>query len=118
MIVDYVRLALATGLVLMPGYLVARAFGQRGLAPALAWCFATLFLAWSAVFLLHRTVGFAASTLAAIGFAAEDRPANPARLLLLWSLRLRAALFRGERGAMYAQGASFLASGDVPALLS
>jgi len=41
-----------------------------------------------------------------------------ARLLLLWSLRLRALFFRGERGAMYDEGARFLASGDVQALLS
>jgi N-acetylglucosaminyl-diphospho-decaprenol L-rhamnosyltransferase len=41
-----------------------------------------------------------------------------ARLLLLWSLRLRALFFRGERGAMYDEGAHFLASGDVQALLS
>jgi GT2 family glycosyltransferase len=46
------------------------------------------------------------------------REAARARLVLLWSLRLRATLFRGERGAMYAEGACFLASGDVPALLS
>jgi hypothetical protein len=69
-IVDYVRLALATGVVLLPGYLVARAFGQRGLAPALAWCFGALFLAWSAVFVLHRTVVFAALVLTAIGLGA------------------------------------------------
>jgi N-acetylglucosaminyl-diphospho-decaprenol L-rhamnosyltransferase len=54
-------------------------------------------------------------------FLAKNRgpaEAERARLLLLWSLRLRALLFRGERGARYADGASFLASGDVPALLS
>ena len=54
-------------------------------------------------------------------FLAKNRgptEAAHARLLLLWSLRLRALLFRGERGAMYADGASFLAAGDVPALLS
>ena len=54
-------------------------------------------------------------------FLAKNRGATEAaraRLLLLWSLRLRALLFRGERGARYADGASFLASGDVPALLS
>lgn len=46
------------------------------------------------------------------------REAGRARLLLLWSLRLRALLFRGQRGAIYADGAAFLASGDVSALLS
>jgi N-acetylglucosaminyl-diphospho-decaprenol L-rhamnosyltransferase len=41
-----------------------------------------------------------------------------ARVLLLWSLRLRTLAFRGQRGAMYEEGARFLASGDVQALLS
>jgi GT2 family glycosyltransferase len=45
------------------------------------------------------------------------KEAARARLLLLWSLRLRSLLFRGERGKSYREGASFLASGDVPALL-
>jgi hypothetical protein len=43
--------------------------------------------------------------------------AERARRLLLWSLRLRGLAFRGERGARYRDGARFLASGDVPALL-
>jgi GT2 family glycosyltransferase len=46
-----------------------------------------------------------------------QKEAERARLLLLWSLRLRAVLFRGERGASYREGARFLASGHVPALL-
>jgi hypothetical protein len=45
------------------------------------------------------------------------REAGRARLLLLWSLRLRSLVFRGDRGETYREGASFLASGDVPALL-
>jgi GT2 family glycosyltransferase len=45
------------------------------------------------------------------------KEAARARLLLLWSLRLRSLVFRGERGQSYRDGASFLASGDVPALL-
>jgi len=43
--------------------------------------------------------------------------AERARKLLLLSLRLRAAAFRGERGRMYAEAARWLASGDVPTLL-
>jgi N-acetylglucosaminyl-diphospho-decaprenol L-rhamnosyltransferase len=46
------------------------------------------------------------------------REAERARRLLLWSLRLRALAFRGERGAAYRDGARFLSSGDVDALLS
>jgi hypothetical protein len=67
---DYLRLALATGVVLLPGWLVARGLGQRGLSAALAWTFGALFLAWAAVFVLHRTVGLALGILAAIGVAA------------------------------------------------
>jgi hypothetical protein len=43
--------------------------------------------------------------------------AERARKLLVVSLRLRGLLFRGERGAMYRQGARFLASGSAEALL-
>jgi N-acetylglucosaminyl-diphospho-decaprenol L-rhamnosyltransferase len=46
------------------------------------------------------------------------RQAERARRLLLWSLRARALLFRGERRRSYRDGARFLASGDVRSLLS
>lgn len=45
------------------------------------------------------------------------RVAERARRLLLASLRLRGLVFRGERGRTYRDGAAWLASGDVPALL-
>jgi GT2 family glycosyltransferase len=45
------------------------------------------------------------------------REAERARRLLLAALRLRALVFRGERGERYRAGARFLASGDVQALL-
>ena len=43
--------------------------------------------------------------------------AERARKLLLRSLQLRGALLRGDRGRVYREGADWLASGDVPALL-
>jgi GT2 family glycosyltransferase len=43
--------------------------------------------------------------------------AERARRLLLAALRLRGILFRGERGLAYREGAAWLASGRVPALL-
>lgn len=43
--------------------------------------------------------------------------AERARLLLLVALRLRGALFRGERGRMYRDAAGWLGSGRVPELL-
>jgi GT2 family glycosyltransferase len=46
------------------------------------------------------------------------REAERARRLLLAALRLRALLFRGERGARYREGARFLASGDVRSLIT
>jgi GT2 family glycosyltransferase len=46
------------------------------------------------------------------------RDAERARRLLLAALRVRAVLFRGERRQAYREGARFLASADVRALLS
>jgi N-acetylglucosaminyl-diphospho-decaprenol L-rhamnosyltransferase len=46
------------------------------------------------------------------------REAERARRLLLVSLSLRAAVFRGERGRRYREGVAFLASGRVRTLLS
>jgi GT2 family glycosyltransferase len=45
------------------------------------------------------------------------RDAERARRLLLWSLRLRGVLFRGERGRMYRDLGSWLASGSALQLL-
>ena len=44
------------------------------------------------------------------------REAERARRLMLWALRLRGVLFRGERGRMYRDTASWLASGSAPQL--
>ena len=46
------------------------------------------------------------------------RDAERARRLLLAALRMRAIVFRGERGARYREGARFLASGDARSLTS
>ena len=46
-----------------------------------------------------------------------DAYAERARTLLLVALRLRGALYRGERGRMYRDGAAWLASGRVGELL-
>ena len=45
------------------------------------------------------------------------RAAERARRLLLTACRLRAAVFRGERGRMYGDAAAWLGSGDVATLL-
>ena len=70
MILEYLRLAGATVLVLLPGYLVAWALGQRGAAPGFAWAFASLFAAWAVVFVVHATISLALAILAAIGVVA------------------------------------------------
>jgi N-acetylglucosaminyl-diphospho-decaprenol L-rhamnosyltransferase len=53
-------------------------------------------------------------------FTAKHRGLNEAervRRLLLWALRLRALVFRGERGAQYRDGVRFLSSGSARTLL-
>jgi GT2 family glycosyltransferase len=47
-----------------------------------------------------------------------DAYAERARRLLLVALRIRGVLFRGDRGRMYREAASWLASGRVPELLA
>ena len=66
----YLRLAFGTLCVLAPGWAVARAFGQRGAAPLVAWACACVFVAWSVVFTLHRSITLAAGVLAVIFAAA------------------------------------------------
>jgi hypothetical protein len=70
MIVDYVRLAFATGVVLLPGFLIARALGQRSASAGIAWAFLALFVAWAVVFAVHGTIRLAAGILAGIGVSA------------------------------------------------
>ena len=70
MILEYIRLAFATFLVLLPGKLVARALGRRSVSAALAWSLACIFVAWSAVFILHRSIHLALALLLVIGVLA------------------------------------------------
>ena len=54
-------------------------------------------------------------------FAAKHRGLREAerlRRLLLWSVRVRALVYRGERRRQYREGVRFLSSGDVRTLLS
>jgi hypothetical protein len=67
---EYIRLAFATGVVLLPGYLVAWALGQRGVSPGFVWAFGCLFLAWAAVFVVHGTISLAVSIMTVIGLVA------------------------------------------------
>ena len=68
--IEYLRLAVATLLVLLPGRLVGRALGQRSTAATLVWALACLFVAWAVVFVVHGTIWLAIGVLAAICAAA------------------------------------------------
>src|SRR2546423_10008470 len=67
---DYLRLAVGTLLVLAPGRLIARALGQRSSSATLAWAAAAVFVAWAVVFLVHGTVWLAVGVLGAIAAVA------------------------------------------------
>ena len=62
----YLRLAFGTACVLAPGWAVARAFGQRATSAVLAWALACVFVAWTAVFVLHRSIHLAVAVLAVL----------------------------------------------------
>jgi hypothetical protein len=65
-VIVYLRLAFGTLCVLAPGFAVARAFGQRSISAVLAWTMASVFVAWAAVFALHRSIHLAVAVLAVI----------------------------------------------------
>lgn len=93
--IDYIRLAFATAVVLAPGALVARALGTRSTSATVAWGLAAIFAAWSVVFAIHSSLGAAAWLLAVIGVVA-----------LLAGARRRLPVVRpGLRGLVFAMGA-------------
>jgi hypothetical protein len=69
-VIEYLRLAFGTVVVLLPGVAVARALGQRSTSATLAWALACIFVAWTAVFALHRSIHLAVVVLAALLVAA------------------------------------------------
>ncbi len=56
--IEYLRLAFATCIVLFPGRLAARALGLRDTASTVALGLACVFVAWAVVFTVHATVWF------------------------------------------------------------
>lgn len=93
----YVRLALATTLLLLPGWLVGRAFGLRGPASAIAWTFASLFVAWGATFAVGGDATLALGIHAAFGlvalpFAIRGRH-HPGQVPHLWAIGAAGILF-------------------------
>ena len=64
--IDYLRLAFGTIVVLLPGLAVARALGQRSVSAVFAWALAAAFVAWAVVFTVHSNIKLAVLVLAAI----------------------------------------------------
>jgi hypothetical protein len=64
--IDYLRLAFGTIVVLLPGFAIARALGQRSVSAVLAWALAAAFVAWAVVFTVHSNIELAVLVLAAI----------------------------------------------------
>jgi hypothetical protein len=69
-VTELVRLAFGTAVVLAPGWLVARALGQRGAAATLAWGLAAIFAAWAVTFAVHGSIALTLALLLAVGVAA------------------------------------------------
>jgi len=82
-ILDYLRLAGATAVVLLPGALIARAAGRRSTAASFVFGLAAVFAAWAVVFTVHGGIGLALWVLAGIGvlalLAGARRPLRPPR---------------------------------------
>ena len=68
--IDYLRLAFGTFVVLLPGVAVARALRTRSVSAMFAWSLACVFVAWAIVFSLHRSIHLAVAVLAVITVAA------------------------------------------------
>ena len=64
--IEYLRLAFGTAVVLAPGAAVARALGRRSLAHTFAWALAALFVAWAVVFTVHSDIRLAGGLLALV----------------------------------------------------
>ena len=66
----YLRLALGLGVLLLPGWLLARALGVRGVPAALAWSLAILFACLVATFALQASLSLTLALLFVAGAAA------------------------------------------------
>jgi hypothetical protein len=69
-VIDYLRLAFATAVVLLPGWLVARALGRRSASTTVAFGLAAIFAAWAVVFAVHGSIDLALWVLTGIAVAA------------------------------------------------
>lgn len=98
MIVLYVKLVVATALVLAPGWLVARALGSRSASATVAWSLALVFGVLAVTFAVGGTIDVALALLAMAGLAAavplllRRRPAVSAAPGRGWALAVGALL--------------------------
>ncbi|MBA3475907.1 MAG: hypothetical protein H0T10_04030, partial [Actinobacteria bacterium] len=91
------RLALATGILLLPGAIVARALGLRGASVTLAWSLALLFGALAVTFLAGASLSLTLVLLLAagvVGLRFTRRAPRPERLPGRWWM-LRAGIALG-----------------------
>ena len=79
------RLAAAVACLLLPGALVARAFGVRGLSAALAWTMAALFGATALMFALHSSLWLALGVLIVAAIVAVPFAARRSVGVSAWS---------------------------------
>ena len=77
-----IRLAIATGLVLAPGAILARAIGVRSTSATLAWGLGIVFAAMTVVFAVHGSLTLALVLLLVVALVAAPfavrRPMVPA----------------------------------------
>ncbi len=76
----FVRLAIATGIVLLPGALLARAFGVRSTAARLVWGLTAMLGAMAVTFAVHSSLTLALLLLLAVALAAAPLAARRGRL--------------------------------------
>ena len=81
-----VRLAAAVACLLLPGALVARAVGVRGVSGAFAWTMAVLFAATALMFALHSSLWLALGVLIAVAIVALPFAARRPAGASAWSL--------------------------------
>jgi len=110
-VIDYLRLAFGTLVVLLPGTLVARALGQRLLSAALGWSLAAVFVAWAAVFAFHRSIHLAVVVLAAVAAAAVAARAKSG--VLSSRSELRTGVWAIATGGVALGGALWFVEGAV-----
>ncbi|HKG44509.1 MAG TPA: hypothetical protein VKB10_09750 [Gaiellaceae bacterium] len=80
------RLGAATACLLLPGALVARALGVRGLAPAFTWCMTALFGATAVMFAVHSSLWLALALLCLVALAAAPFATRHSWPLSRWRL--------------------------------